>query len=76
VSWHRKRPCDRPILNLGLSYQTPTNIMHEPKDLGLNSPILPYKKIPDGMMRILVIYYNQNMGNITERYLKRKVIIP
>jgi hypothetical protein len=40
-------------------------------------PILPYKKkIPDGMMRILVTYYNQNMGNIIERYMKRKDILP
>jgi hypothetical protein len=73
VSWHRQRPCDRPIPNLSLSYQTSTN---PDTDLGLNLPILPYKKkIPDGM-RILATYYNQNIGNIKERYLKTKAIIP
>jgi hypothetical protein len=31
---------------------------------------------PDGMMRILVTNYNQNMNNIMEMYLNRKVVIP
>lgn len=31
VSWHRQRPCERPIPNLSLSYQTSTNMIHKPR---------------------------------------------